>query len=316
MLVSPDPFSADDVQRLDAVTHAMRFDLVLTPTRALDATFATLAAGGDIAEFLERFPVNVAAPTDDRPFFFHTLRIRDALGRLGHADAPDSINVRAVSVLGSLLLAVVVLTALGVLLPLVIAADGGALRGAGPLAVFFAAIGVGFMLVEVSQMQRLIVFLGHPIYSLSVVLFALLVSSGIGSYLSGTLAARGRLHPVLVMVALVVALVAAGVATPWATRALAGGTTTVRIAIAAALLAGPGLLMGMAFPLGMRAAAGRVGAITPWLWGINGATSVVASVLAVVVALGAGISASFWTGVVAYGVATVALGASRPPVSA
>ena len=112
--------------------------------------------------------------------------------------------------------------------------------------------------------------------------------------------------------ALVATLAVFGAATPLVIRAFAASTTPVRITVAIALLFPIGLLMGMAFPLGMRAATGRAPALTPWLWGINGATSVCASVMAVAIALHWGIAASFWTGVACYVMATVALLKASP----
>ena len=74
------------------------------------------------------------------------------------------------------------LTALCIVAPLVVRTRPGSLAGGTPFLIFFAAIGTGFMLIEISQLQRLSIFLGHPIYGLSVVLFALLLSSGLGSW--------------------------------------------------------------------------------------------------------------------------------------
>ena len=92
-----------------------------------------------------------------------------------------------------------------------------------------------------------------------------------------------------------------------------GFAANVRIAASAALLAVMGAFMGMAFPLGMRLAMASRAELGPWLWGVNGATSVLASVLAVVIAMAAGISASFWTGVAAYVVAVASFAlAARP----
>jgi hypothetical protein len=81
---------------------------------------------------------------------------------------------------------------------------------------------------------------------------------------------------------------------------VAGCDTPVRIFISMVVLTPMGFFMGMAFPLGMRLAAARSSALTPWLWGINGATSVYASVLAVIVAISFGVSASYWTGLACY----------------
>jgi predicted membrane-bound spermidine synthase len=201
---------------------------------------------------------------------------------------------------------VVGLTILCIVVPLFMTTDRRSLTGSAPFFLFFTGIGLGFMLVEISQMQRLIVFLGHPTYGLSVVLFAMLAASGLGSLLIGRLGGD-HTRATTPLVALVATLAVFGAATPLVIRAFAAATTPVRITVAIALLFPIGLLMGMAFPLGMRAASGRAPALTPWLWGINGATSVCASVVAVAIALHWGIAASFWTGVACYVMATVAL---------
>ena len=106
---------------------------------------------------------------------------------------------------------------------------------------------------------------------------------------------------------LLAALAVFGLATPPVIAALRASVTPVRIAAAIGILSTLGVFMGMPFPLGMKVAASRWAALNPWLWGINGAASVCASVLAVAIALQCGISASFWVGTASYGVALVAL---------
>jgi len=108
---------------------------------------------------------------------------------------------------------------------------------------------------------------------------------------------------------LLAVLVLFGLATPRLIGLFAGSSTPVRILVAGSTLFPLGILMGMPFPLGMHAAAGRAASLTPWLWGINGATSVCGSVLAVVIALAAGISAAFWTGTAFYLLGAVAFAA-------
>jgi hypothetical protein len=162
------------------------------------------------------------------------------------------------------------------------------------------------MLVEISQMQRLIVFLGHPAYGLSTVLFALLLSSGLGSYLTQGIKNPGSVRPAIALLILLGVLIAFGSLTPLVVNQFQGSATTARILIAVGLLFPLGLFMGMPFPLGMKLASTKSASVTPWLWGINGATSVCASVIAVVIALNSGISASFWTGFACYCAALVA----------
>jgi hypothetical protein len=101
-------------------------------------------------------------------------------------------------------------------------------------------------------------------------------------------------------------LVVFGLLTPVLTHQIEGAATPVRIAVSAGLLAIPGVFMGMAFPLGLGLARSRAAALTPWLWGVNGATSVCASVLAVAISLGTTISTAFWAGCLCY---VIALGA-------
>jgi hypothetical protein len=313
ILVSRQPFSAQDLNTLEAVAADLQFDVLVSPRSAPDATFAAIASGKNLEQLVENFPLDIAAPTDNSPFFFHMLRLRDMFRAGLTNQGVMTMNLVAVYILGTLLVVVVGLTLLCIVVPLMLTAKRTALGGSFPLFLFFSGIGLGFMLVEISQMQRLIVFLGHPTYSLSVVLFALLLSSSLGSYSTqrignGRLAGSATVRLLLLLCVLVIF----GVATPSAIDAFAGATTPVRIAVAVALLFPLGLFMGMAFPLGMKLASARSESLTPWLWGINGATSVCASVLAVVVAINAGISASFWFGFTCYAVAFVAfLWASR-----
>ena len=301
MLLSSTPFSDADIDAIGAEAERLGFAIVLSPRQDGDDIARQLVSDRDVAALLADFPINITAPTDDSPFFFQMLRLRDIFKLDLLKAGKQSANMAAVFILGALLLAVLLLSGLCIVLPLVVGAGTRALRGSGSLVGYFASIGLGFMLIETSQMQRLIIVLGHPTYGLTVVLFALLVASGAGSYLTGRLDARGveRYAPGL-LGALLALLALFGLATPWVVAQFEASATWLRIAVAVLVLVPPGLLMGTAFPLGMKLAASRADALTPWLWGVNGALSVVASVLAVAIALTWSISAAFWAGFAAY----------------
>jgi len=313
MLVSPDPFSEDDLNSLWRVCKDLEFEIVLSPRTEFESTFTKIAEGKDPETVVAGFPIDISAPTDDRPFFFNMLRLRDMFKEELSEKAVIRFNLRAVSLLGFLLGIVLALTLLCIVLPLLLTTRREALKGTLPLFVFFAAIGLGFMFVEISQLQRLIVFLGHPTYGLSVVLFSLLLSSGLGSLLTQKVRDEGISRSGVVrLISLLCVLGLFGALTPAAVQALQESSTPARIAVASGMLCPLGLFMGMAFPLGLKLASFRSGAVTPWLWGINGATSVCASVLAIAIALSMGISATFWSGFVCYGAALAAfLWASR-----
>jgi hypothetical protein len=231
-----------------------------------------------------------------------------------------AFNAKAVRLVVALLIVVAVLTAACILLPVFAGADRSGLRAARPFLLFFGAIGLGFMLVEIAVMQRLSIFLGHPVYGLSVMLFSLLLSSGLGS-LSTTRLDSARQQGAPRLFTLLAALVLFGALLEPAIRLTSGLSTPRRIATAVLLIAPMGFFMGMAFPLGMKAALSRAAGLTPWLWGINGATSVCASVGAMVIALSFGTRAAFWTGFACYAVAAAAfIAATRlrpsPPAGA
>lgn len=175
------------------------------------------------------------------------------------------------------------------------------------LILFFAAIGFGFLTIECSQMQRLIMLLGHPTYSLSVVLFGLLLSSGAGSFLTRTIDVQdlGRAAMIRFLL-LILVLGLLGLFTQKICAVFQASSTPIRVLVAVMLVFPAGLFMGMAFPLGMKMASSRSEALRSWLWGINGATSVCASVAAIVIALSFGIAAAFWCGVGAYVIAWAA----------
>jgi predicted membrane-bound spermidine synthase len=304
MLVSKKPFSRDEVQSLSNVCQRLGFDLVLTPTSADDNFMAEIANGRDLDTVIRSYSLNITPPTDDSPFFFNMLPFRDILhperGLIGNT----SQNTRAIFVLACLSVVVIILTAVCILSPLAFVSERSRIGNDMPIAAYFGAIGLGFMFIEVSQMQRLIVFLGHPTYALSVVLFSLVVFSGLGSS-----SAKSNMNSeigVLRLAFLLLFLTTFGWMTPIITRHFQSSTTVARMLIAVAILAPIGFLMGMAFPLGMKLAQKSSSALTPWLWGINGATSVCASVFAVVLSISFGIHSAYWTGVGAYVIATVA----------
>ncbi|NJL27169.1 MAG: hypothetical protein HC897_04410 [Thermoanaerobaculia bacterium] len=302
LLLSRDRLTAQDLATLREVCARMAFEIAYLPGDESMPLFAALAEGRPPALQDDPNRFRLDAPTDNNPFFFNMMHLRTLLDPEVWQRQSGSPNLRALSNLLLLLAIVTGLTVVCFLPPLLASRDRHRLgRRDLPFLLFFAAIGLGFMLVEVAQMQRLIIFLGHPTYSLSVVLFSLLVAGGLGSWLSEKIGrddlARGGAWA-LATIVLVVGL--AGVLTPKLAHAFQDAETPVRIAIAAASIATIGLFMGMAFPLGLRAAAGQSPGLTPWLWGLNGAASVCASVLAVAISLEGGITATSWVGTGCY----------------
>lgn len=173
--------------------------------------------------------------------------------------------------------------------------------------VYFAAIGVAFILVEISLMQRFALLLGHPSRSLVCVLGALLLSAGIGAGWSQ----RRVIDPRLSIAALCVALLAVAFAYPPVIRLLLPTSLATRTCATCLLVAVPGVLMGMPFPAGLR----RVGAVhaqhVPWMWGVNGGATVLGSILAIALAMSVGFTSVLLLAAGGYAIALLALMRSR-----
>lgn len=309
ILVSRQPFSAEDVAAIGAIATEMKFEVELSP-ETTDGPLHMLASAKDLAKATASMPLNLMPPTDDQPFFFNMARFGDMFSGDLYRDNAYKVGMTAVGVLGGLLIVVSVLATGLIVVPIALRSQLGMVVREMPLTIYFLAIGTSFMLVEISQMQRLVTLLGHPTYSLGVVLCTLLVASGLGSYTTSAVQPEGR--SLMLRLGLLVAVLAGiGLVTPVLVHQYQGQTTPLRIALAVGLLAPAGLFMGMAFPMGMKMASRCRVDISAWLWAINGAASIVASVLAVVIALAWGINAAWWTGVAGYVVALVCAGCWR-----
>ncbi len=306
ILIRPhDPFSGSDLTTVAATADRLQFPAVLTPTVSTDPVFAGLVRPAGPNSEAKRFDANIAPSTDGKPFFFQMADLQTFFGGQGFR---DDVVTRPVLVLAILALVVIILALLFILAPVLIATRRQAHRSMSSLYVYFAGIGLGFLIIEVSQLERLSIFLGQPTYSLTVVLFSLLVASGIGSMFAMRFRLRDRFRGVTVPVMVVVVLVVYILLQPILIHWLSGAATPVRIAAAIGMLLPIGFFMGMPFSVGMRTATEiRPDAPTAFLWGINGATSVCASVVGILLAIFFGITTSFLVGIAAYGVATLAL---------
>jgi hypothetical protein len=305
-------FTAQEVDDVRAFASARAFDLVYAPGIRADEVnrynvlpepdyyraFTGLLETGDRGAWLSAYPFDVAPPTDDRPFFGHFFRWRQArevLTMAGHVWQPFG-GAGYLVLLALLAVATVSATTL-VLLPLAglratrsVPRRVGAFRALVP----FGLLGLAFLFVEIPLLQRFILFLGHPTYAMATVLGALLLFSGVGSLLSG----RVRLGAAIGgLVALVIAY---QVALPLLTGLLLRLSLPVRILMTVAALAPLGTLMGVPFPSLLSALERKTPGLVPWAWGINGALSVVASVLAALTALTWGFGSVLGLGVLCY----------------
>jgi hypothetical protein len=280
--------------------------IFLGPDITFDAITSTLLSDKADGAFFDSLPENIAPSTDDKPFFFFTSRLGD-LTKMYPWGAMDN-NV-AVSMTGLLIIVALLACAYYIVLPFLGLAKRMPLSTLTPPMAYFSAIGMGFMLIEISQMQRLMVFLGHPVYGLSVVLFTILLFGGMGSATVG--ADTPRLRAIVGRVTvLLITIVAAGLLTPLVTTWTRSQPTDMRILVSVLLLAPPAFCMGMMFPLGLGVWR-RHHELLPFFWSTNGITSMFASVLGVALSIQFGIAKTYALGVCSYAVCAIVIIASR-----
>ena len=292
------------------------------PSDPQDNPFSALLARNDPYVFAQQYPYNVAPVNDNAPFFFFTLKLDQILHHKGLSHGIDwKVNLGVVVLAMVLVISFVAVLAF-LVIPLAVRGGRGQQRPVRLL--YFVAVGLGYILVEIAFIQRFVLFLGHPTYALTVVVFLLLLSSGAGSLASRKwLAQTQRAWLPLAFIAGVLLLYV--FVLPGLLNALVGLPFEVKLLVSAALLVPPGFAMGMPFPTGLRALAGIPVPEFPvpgkgefqentveWAWAMNAGSSVLGSVLAMVIAIQFGLNVTLAGGAGAYGLAILLAGTLQP----
>ena len=288
VLISRRPFAAAYLERAERTMAEGHMEAVYLPGRPSANPFFDLLHSPDADRYERNYRYDISPVGDNRPFFFYTVQPRDLWAFVtgaSHESADYKVNravpllfgVMAVSIAATLIILILPPMLLGTRLP----QKRGVLR----FLLYFVCIGAGYILIEVALIQKFVLFLGHPTYALTVVIFSMLIASGAGSFLSRKLigSSRNRLSIALgAVMALVAAL--AVVVTPLLAAGV-GWPLSLKIAITAMLIAPAGFAMGLPFPTGLK----RLEAWRPesvrWAWSLNAASSVMGSAGAIVCAI-------------------------------
>lgn len=307
-----DALSATQLKALRRAAQDYGFNIIAAPDRLPDnpvlAKLYRAASAVDLRAAYTGLPYDLSPPTDMRPFFFnqaHVTRpldvVRQALSmdmysNNAHGHAIATMNLYLIillSVAMAVILLVPPLKSIGAR-----AVDNGVVWAG---SAYFIMIGVGFMFAEITLMQVMSMFLGHPVYGLGIVLFSLILSTGLGSMLSEKfpLATTRRIvvWSLLLMGYLIVLALNIHTVLADFTRA----DILWRIAICTGLIFPCGLMMGYGFPTGMTLINRYSTRMTTWFWAVNGAAGVVASALAILISIGWGLDKTMILAGVVYG---------------
>ncbi len=292
VLVKKTPFTEEEVARAQDYAKASGATIEHDPVHPVQGSpYQNLLAAPDPTSLYNDAAVALYPVRDDSPFFFQMTRWKsvnlDGLRKFGGMGflEPLALPVAQIALLSALIVSLV-LSAVLIVIPLVVKKGRAVPRERrGTWLLYFLCLGLAFIIVEVVLMQRFALFLGHPTYSVTAVLFAILLFSGLGAAWSdkrgGTTADVAK--PVLW--GLPIAILVLAFVVPPLLREMIGLPHAARLAIAVLLIAPVAFLMGIPFPLGIRAIAATGGKHVPWAWAANGCASVVGSVCAVLGAM-------------------------------
>ncbi|MHB8764577.1 MAG: spermine/spermidine synthase domain-containing protein [Deferrisomatales bacterium] len=305
VLVRRSPFPPDEDRALTALVERLGFQFLYPAASA--SALTRLLDEPRLADALAPLPFDVSPPTDDRPFFYYTVRPGDFW--VGGVPGRAGFDNRGAQILRSSFGVLLTLTAAGLLAPLVLrwGLPLGSAGVAGTLA-FACAVGLGYMALEIGTMKRLGLLLGHPVHAASVTLFAFLLGSGAGSLWSARIAGSRRALVVVLLAAAALGAAQAAAGTAWISPAFDLPAVS-RWALAAALILPLAFLLGAAFPAAMALLGPAAAPLLPWAWAVNGAASVAGALGAVLLAMNLGYTATIGTGAGLYLAAAACLGA-------
>ncbi len=299
VLVKKTPFTPDEIARLRTWAAERDFEL-LYPTDTPRAAFSVNAILTEDASFYEESIADVSPIYDDRPFFYDAIKPWKSIVK---AVEVGKIEIVSISVRGLVLLFVILLFAskIFVIDPIRRSEDGvGMLHWT---SLFYASIGFGFLAVELAVIQRCTLYLGHPTYALTVVISALLLSSALGSALSGRIETK---HAAKLAAATVAAIVFVALVQPVLFTMTQNESFWTRVIAVVVVVAPLGLTMGTMYPTGLRILSERgEKQLVSWSWAINGSAGVVATIAGMFIAMRVGYTALLGFGALAYVVALV-----------
>jgi len=288
VIFSRKPMSGAFVQQAIASMKESNMEVIYVPGTDRRTPFQELLTTVDRETFFANYQYNVTSVNDNRPFFFYTVQPKDIWNFLftdSKENADYKIN-RAVPMLFGVLLVSLVATLVTLLLPpLVLGQRLPQDRRLRLFLLYFVCLGAGYIMIQVSLIQKFVLLLGHPTYALTVIIFSMLISSGLGSFYSKRIVNNNaeRLRIVLLLIVILVPVLGffAGLVSDLGPA----WPLPLKMAVSVLLIAPLGFLMGIPFPTGLGTLESWEKSAVRWGWSMNAASSVLGSALAIFFAI-------------------------------
>ena len=313
VLISRKPFSAEYLARARRTIAEARIQAVYLPDENISNPFHDLIHSPRPAEYERDYRFDISPVGDNRPFFFYTVQPRDIWAFLTESNTSSAdykINKAVPLLFGLMAVSIAATLIILALPPLLLGTRLPRRRGVLWFLLYFVCIGAGYILVEVALIQKFVLFLGHPTYALTVVIFSMLLSSGMGSFWSRRLIGQSQAKLSLALAAVTVLVAAlAAVVSPLVAGGV-GWPQWSKIAIAVLLIFPAGFAMGLPFPSGLKRLEARQQSSVRWAWSLNAAASVMGSAGAIVCAIYFGLIQTLLIGATLYLLALVILRSS------
>jgi hypothetical protein len=313
VLISRKPFTPQDIERARAAIRESKMQAVYLPDENIPNPFTELMHAADPKAFYDAYQYDISPVDDNRPFFFYSVQPRDLWNFImkENASADYKIN-RAVPLLFGLMGVSIVATALILLLPpLVLGSRLPREKGVLRFLWYFVFIGTGYILIQVALIQKFVLLLGHPTYALTVIIFSMLVSSGMGSYMSRRVLKGSDKRLVWALLAVTILVTALAFVAPVVSEAGIAWPLWAKFIVTALLIAPAGFAMGMPFPTGLTRLEGLHKPSVRWAWALNAASSVLGSASAIFLAIYLGLRETLLIGGCMYLLALIVIKITR-----
>jgi len=323
MLFKKSTFTLKEIEAIKKFSKDRRFDLVYywgikeeesniyikTPTNEYFRAFKSILNPETRADFIQNYLFDIHPVRDDRPFFHYFLAFKNIKEIYRIMGGKWQYFIEEGYILPAVFIQVLFLSLALILLPAAAREKVEAKEKNNPtigigLLPYFAFLGIGFMFIEISLIQKIILPLENPPYAVATVLTSILISSGIGSLLSHRISG---LRSPFVLVAIFLLTILWSFFLPFILTTVSPYRMSLKIISVFFILMPLGLLMGIPFPSGLRILSEKNELLIPWAWAINGCFSVLAPILTIMLAMTIGFKMVLWLGALAYVMAFITL---------